>query len=200
MNSLEVEFQKYKKSLDTCLSLVDFKELNKLIFTLEAARLNNRFIFTCGNGGSNSTASHFANDLRSLDLKPKYRTVCLNDSTSITCIGNDFGYEYCFSKQLECILYKDDIVLGLSASGNSPNIINALQYADDHDGVPVSIVGFDGGRILEWSGSRPSSICLHTESPKLSYRVTEDVHMILTHFIIEVLSNQKWNLLSKIVI
>ena len=197
MNSLEIEFQKYKKSLDTCLSLVDFKVLNKVIFTLETARLNNKSIFTCGNGGSNSTASHFANDLRSLDLKPRYRTVCLNDSTSITCIGNDFGYEHCFSKQLECIFYKDDIVLGLSASGNSPNIINALQYADDNEGIPISIVGFDGGRILEWSESRPGSICLHVESPKLSYRMTEDAHMILTHFIIEALSTMKWNLLEK---
>ena len=107
------------------------------------------------------------------------------------------GYEYCFSKQLECIFYKDDIVLGLSASGSSPNIMNALQYADDHDGVPISIVGFDGGVILDWSNSRPGSICLHVESPKLSYRMTEDAHMILTHFIIEVLSNMKWNLLEK---
>lgn len=200
MSSLETKFQEYKKNLDSCIALLNWEDLDRVIYTIETARRNNRFIFLCGNGGSNSTASHFANDLRSLNLKPKYRTVCLNDSTSITCIGNDFGYEECFSRQLECLLYKDDVVLGISASGNSPNIVNALQYANDHEGIPISLVGFNGGHILTRSSTYPgsrlfptwkNSICLHTKSPVRSYRVTEDVHMILTHFIIEILSQIK---------
>lgn len=158
-----------------CDAIAHFAEL------LLTARKHDRNIFFIGNGGSAATASHFANDLsigtRSWD-KP-FRVIALTDNAPIiTAIGNDFGYDEVFLMQLKTQMRPGDVVVAISASGNSTNVIKAIEYANLRDCRTVGLTGFDGGKL--------KSIChlnLHVPSLKGEYGPVEDVHMILDHLI-----------------
>lgn len=96
-------------------------EINKIVKAIKKAR----FVFVCGNGGSSATAEHFSNDLFSRGIK----AICLNSNTSImTMIANDYGYQYVFSKQLKLFASKKDLLIVFSVSGTSPNIVEALKF------------------------------------------------------------------------
>jgi len=132
----------------------------------------NSYIYIIGNGGSASTASHLSNDLFAKGCK----AISLADNSSIiTKIANDSGYEYIFKEQLEVFFSKGDILIAISASGNSPNLIKAVEYANTL-GTTVAIVGFDGGKL-----SKICKLVIHIPTCKGNYETAEDLHLAVCH-------------------
>jgi D-sedoheptulose 7-phosphate isomerase len=143
---------------------------------------NGKQVFTVGNGGSASTASHMAADLGKNTIGPnmrRFRIVSLNDNAAIvTALANDLGYEKIFSEQLINLIRSGDILVAVSASGNSPNVLNAMRYARRESAEVVGILGFDGG---EAAGLADISIVV----PSDDYGVVEDVHLVINHILVD---------------
>jgi len=172
----------YVERLTTILQSLDYEAVARVMDLFLEARANGNTIFLLGNGGSAATAAHFANDL-SVCASPEdhtpFRAISLTANTPlITCLANDFGYETIFSRQLRTIMQPGDVVVGISASGNSPNAVKAMEYANDEGGVSVAIVGFDGGLM-----KKIATHVIHVETDKGEYGPVEDVHMVLDHLI-----------------
>ena len=141
----------------------------------------NKFIYLIGNGGSASTCSHFANDL----LSRGYKAISLVDNVSIlTKIANDIGYDYVFREQLETMFSAGDVLIAISASGNSPNLLKAVEYANIF-GTTVAIVGFDGGQLLKLC-----KLVIHTVTDIGEYEEAEDKHVEVCHIITKKLENK----------
>jgi D-sedoheptulose 7-phosphate isomerase len=171
----------YISYLQSVLQRVNSSEVGSLIETLLGARKRGATIFFIGNGGSAATASHFANDLSvgTNHYDPPFRAVSLTDNVPIiTAIGNDFGYEEIFVRQLQILGRKGDVLIGISASGNSPNLIKAFDYAKSAGIRTVAITAFDGGKM---KGLAEQGIHIPT-GPK-EYGPAEDAHMVLDHLI-----------------
>ena len=171
----------YLEYLKTVLDQINLDEVTKFIETIKSARENNQFVYFIGNGGSAATASHFANDLAigTRSSKKPFRVMSLTDNVAVmTAIGNDFGYDELFTKQLSAYLKPNDVVVAISASGNSPNVVKALEFAKTMSAKTVSITGFDGGKIKS-----SADINLHVPTQKGEYGPVEDVHMIFDHIV-----------------
>jgi D-sedoheptulose 7-phosphate isomerase len=142
------------------------------------ARADNKKIFFCGNGGSASTASHFTSDLAKgtiVEGVPRFKALSLADNVpQMLAWGNDACYEDIFVEQLKNLFEPGDVVLGISGSGNSENVLRAIQYARENDGVTIGITGFDGGKIKDMV-----DLCLIV--PVHNMQKTEDVHMLIDH-------------------
>lgn len=168
----------YLTELAGTLSLVNFSEIEDTISLLEESRMRGSRIFICGNGGSAATASHFACDLVKGTMKNGMRTfkvIPLTDNVPlITAWANDTDYENIFGMQLEPLVERDDIVIGISGSGNSQNVVRAMEIANLRGAITIGITGFDGGRVK--SLVRHS---LHVDS--FNMQQVEDIHMILVH-------------------
>ena len=136
-------------------------------------------IFFVGNGGSASTASHFTSDLSAgMNLKP-FRAISLTDNNStLTALANDFGYQNVFVKQLEALYRKDDLLVAISASGNSPNILRAVEYVKRLQGITIGLTGFNGGKLLT-----ASDYCVIVPTDQGEYGFVEDVHLIINHIV-----------------
>ena len=182
-NSSDIsEFSKsYFEYLGIVISNISLSEIENFVGLILDARDRGSTIFFIGNGGSAATASHFANDIaigtRTYD-KP-FRVISLCDNQAIiTAIGNDDGYEKIFSQQLKVLLKEQDMVVSISASGNSPNLIDAINTAKDMNAITVGISAFDGGKmkdIVDYS--------LHVPTEKGEYGPAEDAHMVLDHLV-----------------
>ncbi len=181
-NRKPADFAKeYSAYLATILGKLDYNEIGKMIETVLDARERGAHVFFIGNGGSAATASHFANDIsigtRVTD-KP-FKAMALTDNVAImTAVGNDDGYEYIFTKQLQNFANPGDVLVAISASGNSPNIIHTVQYARQKGLKIVGLTGFDGGKLRELS-----DIKIHVQTAKGEYGPVEDVHMFVDHLI-----------------
>lgn len=152
---------------------------------LETARLNKKRVFICGNGGSASTASHYECDFNkgvSYDQDIKYDFECLSDNVPMMmAIANDIGYDDIFVVPLRNKLNKGDVVIGISGSGNSENIVRALAYANETDAETIAICGYSGGKIKE--------IAKHNIHVKIdNMQIVEDVHLMLDHLMMYILS------------
>jgi len=169
------------------LTRVDRAAVAAFIEQLELARDTGATVFFCGNGGSAATSSHFQNDLTRWRTKPM-RVVSLTDNVAvITALANDYSYDQIFVMQLEPLLQPDDVVVVISASGNSPNVVKALEFARSRKAVTVALTGFDGGRI--------GGMCdIHVNVPSVAgeYGPVEDVHMIIDHVVMSYLW-EKWS-------
>lgn len=165
-----------KKTLDS----VDRGQINNVINILLETYENEKTIYIFGNGGSASTASHYVCDFNkgvSIHTPKKFRFICLNDNTAtITAIANDCGYENIFSLQLENKINKNDLIFAISGSGNSKNVIKAVEYAKSNGNKIISLTGYDGGKLLELS-DYPIHVNIN------DMQIAEDVHMILCHMI-----------------
>lgn len=171
----------YFDYLQIVLNRIDTKEIGRFIETLLDARKRGATIFFIGNGGSAATASHFANDLSigTNDCGQPFRAVSLTDNVPIiTAIGNDFGYEDIFVRQLRVLGRKDDVLVGISASGNSPNLLKAFDYARSAGIRIVAITAFDGGKM---KGLADQGI--HVPTDHKEYGPAEDAHMVLDHLV-----------------
>lgn len=179
----------YFKYLGQVLDAIDVNELEAVCAQLIKARENQKMIFLIGNGGSASTASHMANDIAigiKLAEKP-FRTTSLCDNDSIiTAVANDYGYEQIFTRQLVYQANEGDLLIAISASGNSPNLVHALDWAKEHGVTTIALTSFvDGGKIREMA-----DFGIHVPTQLKEYGPAEDAHMILDHMITSYLSQR----------
>lgn len=160
------------------LSKLDIDTINEALNLLDETRLKKGRIYICGNGGSAATASHFQNDFNkgvSEYIDIPFRFDCLNDNmATIMAIANDIGYEEVFRFQLRGNLEPNDILVAISGSGNSKNVINAVEYAKEQGNKIIGLTGYSGGKL-----KKLADISLHV--PVNSMQVTEDIHMVFDH-------------------
>ena len=174
MNYVANYLAKVKEAID----LVDASKIETLISWLSETRAANQTIFTMGNGGSSSTASHWVNDLvkgASYEKTERFKVMCLNDSVStLTAYSNDVDYERALVEPLKNFLEPQDLVIAISGSGNSNNVINAIEYAKYFGARTVGLTGRDGGKL-------GSLVDLEIRVPEPNMGRIEDVHMMITH-------------------
>jgi D-sedoheptulose 7-phosphate isomerase len=178
MNMRTEGIDDYLGKVKTTVDNLDREDLEKFAEALMNTYLNGNQIFVFGNGGSGSTASHFCGDFLkgvSCGLDKRFRFLCLNDNIpALLAIANDISYEAVFTEQLKNHMRSGDLVIGISGSGNSMNVVKALQYAKDNNAVTVAMCGYDGGKIIGMA-----DIHIHAEIDNME--VTEDVHLIAIH-------------------
>ena len=170
----------YTTELQATLERLPEERIQEAIQLLALARLNRKQVFIMGNGGSASTASHFVCDLakntRNVNL-PSFRVIGLADNMAIfSALANDEGYDQVFAQQLSSLLQPDDIVIAISASGNSPNVVNAVELANRMGATTIGMTGFDGGRLKAMV-----DLEIHVASHVIEH--VEDIHLILEHLI-----------------
>jgi len=171
----------YLEYLAKILKEIDRKSIGLFVKTLLEARDRGASVFFIGNGGSATTASHFANDIAvgTNSYEKPFRAISLTDNQAIiTAIGNDFGFEEVFVRQLRLIGKPGDVVVAISASGNSKNLIKALDYANNNSIKTVAITAFDGGKMKIIANE-----CIHVPTAQKEYGPAEDAHMILDHLV-----------------
>jgi D-sedoheptulose 7-phosphate isomerase len=173
--------QTYLKDLYSTLDLIPGPRIEQFIQILKEARANDRQVFAMGNGGSAATASHFVADLgKNTRTKgqPHFRVFGLTDNVaSITAYANDEGYEHIFSQQLAGLIRKNDVVIGISASGNSKNVLNAIALANEEGATTIGLTGFDGGKLA-------SLAYLSIHIPGYRIEQVEDIHMMIEHMVV----------------
>lgn len=165
------------------LGKMDVEAINDALNLLHDTMQKEGNIYIFGNGGSSATASHFQNDFNkgiSEHTVKKFRFQCLNDNmATVMAIANDIGFDEVFRFQLSGRLKADDIVIAISGSGNSRNVLNGVEYAKEQDCKVIGLTGYDGGKLKELS-----DISLHV--PVNSMQITEDLHMVLDHLMMSV--------------
>ena len=175
-----MQAQQYIDLVKSTLDALDPKALDALVEAFHTTYEKGGNIYTMGNGGSGASASHAAGDFlkgASYGLNKRFKMICLNDNLpSMMAIANDIGWESIFVEPLKNFLSEDDLVIGISGSGNSKNVVNALEYANANGATTVAMSGFKGGKI-----SGIATINVH--APVMDMEVTEDVHMVIFNIV-----------------
>ena len=170
----------YKNQLVDAINQIDIPKVERAIEWMRAARDNHRHIFTCGNGGSASTASHFVCDIvkgASYLREQRFRIMALTDSlATLTAYSNDVSYECVFTEQLKNFAQEGDVVLAISGSGNSPNVVGAIEYANSVGCKTIALTGRDGGKLGPLAQ-------LNIQVPVQHMGRIEDAHLIICHMI-----------------
>lgn len=170
----------YRTELLKAIEAIDLKRVDQAIEWMREARDAGAQIFVCGNGGSASTASHFAADMvkgASYQRDKRFRVVAITDSLpTLTAYSNDVGYEVVFEEQLKNFARPGDAVMAISGSGNSPNVLRAVEYANSIGCRTIGLTGRDGGKL-----GRLAQLNVHVPVPHMG-RI-EDAHMIVCHMI-----------------
>lgn len=174
--------KQYLKNLQSLLDDVDSSVVEQIVSEIEKLLMNRGRLYILGNGGSSATASHMVNDL-GVGLRRRniinLDVVSLGDNSPVvTAIANDIGYDNIFYMQMQGLIKPEDVVLAISCSGNSTNIIKAIEYAKDIGCTTIGVSGFDGGKL-----KKLADIKFHVNAPSGEYGLVEDVHMILDHII-----------------
>lgn len=176
----------YLSKLQQTMNQLPEERIQQVIQLLVEARMNRRQVFIMGNGGSASTASHFVCDLAKNTRKPElphYRVIGLTDNMAIfSALANDEGYENVFSQQLINLVQPGDIVIGISTSGNSANVNNAVEAANMMGATTIGFTGFDGGRLR-------SLVDVEIHVPSDCIEHVEDIHLMLEHLIVKALKD-----------
>lgn len=175
-----LDLHTYADDLAVAIHNIDEFDLDQIVDIMIQAMGSSKTIFTCGNGGSAAISEHLSCDCMKgvatdTELYPKIISLASNVSV-MTAIANDIGYDEVFSKQIEWQGRRNDVLIAISSSGNSPNICKALQTAKAKCMKTIAIVGFDGGAALDYS-----DVYLHIESN--NYGIVEDASQALMHFI-----------------
>jgi len=170
----------YKQQLLDTIGKIDIAKVNQAIEWFREARDTGRHIFVCGNGGSASTASHFVCDIvkgASYQREKRFRILALTDSMpTLTAYSNDVAYECIFAEQLKNFAGRDDLVMALSGSGNSANVLRAIEYANSIGCKTIALTGRDGGLLGPLAQ-------LNIQVPVPHMGRIEDAHMIVCHMI-----------------
>lgn len=178
------ELKKYIEEEIRVLNSLDLDDINTVMNVLEKARLERHRIFICGNGGSAATATHFAGDFNkglSEKLEIKYDFECLSDNLPMMmAVANDTSYDEIFRQPLMNKLHKGDVFIGISGSGNSKNVVNAMEYAKENGGITIAIVGYSGGKLKEIADYH-----IHVNIDDM--QISEDIHMVLDHLMMHTL-------------
>lgn len=174
----------YLAALQQTVDRLPADSIQQAITMLHEARLAQRKVFIMGNGGSASTASHFVCDLakntRVMGV-PDFRVIGLADNMAIlTAYGNDEGYENVFARQLASLVDAGDVVIAISTSGNSPNVLEAVRVANASGAPTIAFTGFDGGEL-----SSLAALNVHVPSSRIEH--VEDLHLVIEHLICSVL-------------
>lgn len=176
--------KKYASRLSEIFNELEPDEINILVEKLIEARENDATIFTAGNGGSATTASSMGNDL-GFDILKKtgtnkpFRFHPLTDNVaSITAISNDSDYRYIFLEQLKLHYRKGDLLLVISASGNSPNLVECSDWVQEQGGEVIALLGFDGGVLLN-----KADHTVHFKTHNSEYGIVEDAHLSINHIL-----------------
>jgi D-sedoheptulose 7-phosphate isomerase len=171
----------HRRSLEV-LSAIDLAAVARVVDVLADAWGRRALVAIAGNGGSASTAEHMATDLvmsTRVEGKPAFRAISLTDNAALlTALSNDRGYDVAFADQLDGLVREGDVVILISASGSSPNVVEAAQRAREQGATPIALVGFDGGKL--------ASICdpvVHVRTEPGEYGPVEDAHLLLDHMI-----------------
>lgn len=189
-NALQNYFKDYRTRLNRLLDQVNIDDLEKAITIIVDVFRRGKTVYLCGNGGSAATASHMQADLcffirNFTKFRPKARALTDN-VPMLTAVGNDTSFNDIFIEQLKGAFEKGDVIICISASGNSENVIRAAQYANENGGTSIGFTGFTGGKLKE--------VCdctLYTPNPKGDYGPIEDLHMIYDHLIVNFLSKDE---------
>src|SRR5438067_6957856 len=172
--------QSYRSQVLDAISSVDLDKVEQAITWFGGARDNNRHIFVCGNGGSASTASHFSCDVikgASFQRDRRFRILALTDSLpTLTAYSNDVCYDCVFEEQLKNFAQRDDLVMAISGSGNSPNVLRAIEYGNSIGCKTIALTGRDGGKL----GSL-AQLNIQVRAEHMG-RI-EDAHLIICHMI-----------------
>jgi len=181
-SSMQDYSSRYIDRLCAMLQAMDAAPIAKMAEAMETASQAGKTIYFMANGGSAAVGSHWVNDLVAggfIDGQPGFRAISLNDNgESVTCIGNDSAFEDIFVNQLKVHLDPGDVVYAMSVSGNSENIIRAIDYANERGATTIGISGFEGGRLKD-----RAQISLHIPSTKDEYGPVEDIFGILDHIV-----------------
>ena len=174
------------KSHSEAVNLIDEKKIYQASVLIKKSLSENNTIFWCGNGGSASQANHLSAELIGgmyKDKKSPFKSLCLNvDTAFMTAWSNDDSFDNIFTRQLEGLAQSDDILIALSTSGNSKNIINAAKYCNDNNIRIISLTGFDGGRLKNLSDI---NINISTNSTQ---RIQE-MHILVGHILCDIVEH-----------
>ena len=172
--------EQYKNELVAAIDEIDLEQVHQAIELFKDARANGRHVFVCGNGGSASTASHFTCDMvkgASFNRETRFRIMALTDSlATMTAYSNDVSYDCVFVEQLKNFAQPGDLVMGISGSGNSPNVLRAMEYANSIGCKTLALTGRDGGKL-----GPLAQLNIQVAVPHMG-RI-EDAHMIVCHMI-----------------
>tara|TARA_B100000497_G_C7689331_1_gene418627 strand:- start:2617 stop:3216 length:600 start_codon:yes stop_codon:yes gene_type:complete len=175
-----MQAKQYIDLVKSTLDALDANALESLVDAFHSTYEKGGNIYTMGNGGSGASASHAAGDFlkgASYGLDKRFKMICLNDNLpSMMAIANDIGWESIFVEPLKNFLSTKDLVIGISGSGNSKNVVNAIEYANEQGATTVAMSGFKGGKI-----SQIATIDVH--APVMDMEVTEDVHMVIFNIV-----------------
>jgi D-sedoheptulose 7-phosphate isomerase len=175
-------FADYIVYFEQSLASLDHSQVNEVIALLVHAYENERTVFVIGNGGSAANASHLANDLAKgtlydVDQPKRLRAISLTDNVALmTAYGNDDGYHTIFKQQLQTLAKAGDLVIAISGSGNSPNIIEAIAWANDNGLHTIGVTGFGGGKLRQMARTS-----VHV--PLNDMCTSESVHSVIFHYV-----------------
>ena len=178
--------QNYFQTLKATSDKIDVEDLNNLMNLLLSAQDQGKQVFVFGNGGSAATASHYVCDFNkglSYGKEKRFKFICLNDNLpTMMAYANDMSYDDIFWEPLKNYFQPGDFVIGISGSGNSKNVLKAVEWAGENGGVTIGLTGYDGGKLKQ--------IADHgVHIPVNDMQITEDLHMVLDHCIMSVLTN-----------
>jgi len=172
--------QDYYQAVSDALLRLPEDPVNEIIAALKQARAEKRRIFIFGNGGSAASASHFVVDVIKSTIRPdqpRYKIICLNDNMpTVTAYSNDVSYEVIFSEPLAALAEPGDVAIAISGSGNSPNVLRAMDTAKDMNLTRIGLTGFAGGKLKD-----KCDMCVIV--PSDSMQVIEDAHLVVLHSI-----------------
>lgn len=174
----------YVRSAIEAIARIPLPDVAAVVALLREAAANGRNVYTMGNGGSAMTAAHLAGDLNkgtSPGRKNRFRAICLSDNlATFSAYANDVGYESVFVDPLRNFLRAGEVVIGISGSGNSPNVVKAVEWAATQGAHTVALVGYDGGALKRVAG--------HTiHIPVNDMQIVEDMHLLLCHMMMRAL-------------
>lgn len=188
MEDYREKIEQYVSMEKEVLDSLPADDINKVMNVLENARLDRKRIFICGNGGSASTASHLECDFNkgiSYSQEIKYDIECLSDNVPMMmAIANDIGYDDIFVVPLKNKLKKGDIVIGISGSGNSENVVRAFEYANELGVETIAFTGYSGGKLKQIA-----RYSIHVAVDNM--QIVEDIHLILNHMMMFILSGMR---------
>lgn len=178
--SINTYFEKLKATIDS----MSVDDIDAILNILDEAKNSGRQVFIMGNGGSAATASHAVCDFNkgaSYGKDKRFKLICLNDNLpTLMAYANDVSYDDIFVEPLKNYFNAGDIVIGISGSGNSKNVVKAIEWANENGGVTVGITGYTGGKLKQ--------ICKYNvHVPILDMQITEDIHMVLVHCMMRLL-------------
>lgn len=172
----------YFSTVQALLDEIPFEAVDRVVEVLIEANRAGRTVFIFGNGGSASTATHFGCDLAKRPIvagQPRFRVIALTDNNALmTAISNDISYDAVFSEQLIPLVRAGDVAIGISGSGNSRNVLNAVQVAREAGATTIGFCGYDGGKLK-------NMVDLPVHVPSNTMAMVEDVHLMLEHAICE---------------